>query len=224
MKNWTLEKSKTTPLDQYIHFVNTEKRQTLFWKYSAIISFVCLVAALAVLMYAVNLPKAFPLVITVSDWGEAKYVGEVSNYSYNGIKVPEIAINYQLRKFIINRFSIPYDPHILRSNLKDCYSALTRESAAKLSSELKADNPMQQYGKKIVTVEIETVLKLSTQSYQVDFFIITADSRGQINERIRMRGILAIKLMEPPKEDQVLNPLGIYITNFDFTQIKEVIK
>ena len=224
MKNWTLEKSKTTPLDQYIHFVNTEKRQTLFWKYSAIISFVCLVAALAVLMYAVNLPKAFPLVITVSDWGEAKYVGEVSNYSYNGIKVPEIAINYQLRKFIINRFSIPYDPHILRSNLKDCYSTLTRESAAKLSSELKADNPMQQYGKKIVTVEIETVLKLSTQSYQVDFFIITADSRGQINERIRMRGILAIKLMEPPKEDQVLNPLGIYITNFDFTQIKEVIK
>ena len=224
MKNWTLEKSKTTPLDQYIHFVNTEKRQTLFWKYSAIISFVCLVAALAVLMYAVNLPKAFPLVITVSDWGEAKYVGEVSNYSYNGIKVPEIAINYQLRKFIINRFSIPYDPHILRSNLKDCYSALTRESAAKLSSELKADNPMQQYGKKIVTVEIETVLKLSTQSYQVDFFIITADRRGQINERMRMRGILAIQLMEPPKEDQVLNPLGIYITNFDFTQIKEVIK
>ena len=224
MKNWTLEKSKTTPLDQYIHFVDAEKRQTLFWKYSAIISFVCLAAAIGVLLYAVNLPKAFPLVITVSDWGEAKYVGEVSNYSYNGIKVPEIAINYQLRKFIINRFSIPYDPHILRSNLKDCYSALTRESAAKLSSELKADNPMQQYGKKIVTVEIEAILKLSSQSYQVDFFIVSADSRGQINERMRMRGILAVKLMEPLKEDQILNPLGIYITNFDFTHIKEVLK
>ena len=224
MKNWTLAKSKTTPLDQYINFVKEEKRQALCWKYFALISFGCLLISLAVLVYAVKLPKAFPLVITVSDWGEAKYVGEVSNYSYNGIKVPEIAINYQLRKFIINRFSIPYDPHILRSNLKDCYSALTRESAAKLSSEIKADNPMQQYGKKIVTVEIETILKLSAQSYQVDFFITTADSRGQISGRERMRGILAVKLMEPAKEDQVLNPLGIYITNFDFTQIKEVIK
>ena len=108
MKNWTLAKSKTTPLDQYMNFVKEEKRQASCWKYFALISFGCLLISLAVLVYAVKLPKAFPLVITVSDWGEAKYVGEVSNYSYNGIKVPEIAINYQLRKFIINRFSIPF--------------------------------------------------------------------------------------------------------------------
>lgn len=224
MKSWTLSKSKTTPLEQYVNLVKEEKRQSARWKYFALISFGCLVVSLGVLIYAINLPKTVPLVITVSDWGEAKYVGAVSNYSYNGIKVPEIAINYQLRKFIINRFSIPYDPHILRTNLQDCYSALTRESAAKLSSEIKTDNPMRQYGKKIVTVEIETILKLSAQSYQVDFLIITADSRGQINGRERMRGILAVKLMEPPAEDQILNPLGIYITNFDFTHIKEVIK
>lgn len=224
MKSWTLSKSKTTPLEQYVNLVKEEKRQSARWKYFALVSFGCLVASLGVLIYAINLPKTVPLVITVSDWGEAKYVGAVSNYSYNGIKVPEIAINYQLRKFIINRFSIPYDPHILRTNLQDCYSALTRESAAKLSSEIKTDNPMRQYGKKIVTVEIETILKLSAQSYQVDFLIITADSRGQINGRERMRGILAVKLMEPPAEDQILNPLGIYITNFDFTHIKEVIK
>ena len=224
MKSWTLSKSKTTPLEQYVNLVKEEKRQSARWKYFALISFGCLVTSLGALIYAINLPKTVPLVITVSDWGEAKYVGAVSNYSYNGIKVPEIAINYQLRKFIINRFSIPYDSHILRTNLQDCYSALTRESAAKLSSEIKTDNPMRQYGKKIVTVEIETILKLSAQSYQVDFLIITADSRGQINGRERMRGILAVKLMEPPAEDQILNPLGIYITNFDFTHIKEVIK
>lgn len=167
------------------------------------------------------MPKTVPLVITVSDWGEAKYVGAVSNYSYTGMRVPEIAIEYQLRKFITNRFSLPYDRSVLRNNLKDCYASLTRESATKLSAELRMNNPLNEAGKKSVTVDVESVLKLSAQSYQVDFIVLTSDTSGYVNIRQRMRGVLAVKLMEPAEEDQVLNPLGIYITNFDFTQVKE---
>ena len=33
MKNWTLAKSKTTPLDQYMNFIKEEKRQEIFCAY-----------------------------------------------------------------------------------------------------------------------------------------------------------------------------------------------
>lgn len=221
---WRLEKNKDTPLELYASLVREERRRDARWKWLALGAAGCLVAALAVMAWAVRLPKTVPLVITVSDWGEARYAGAASNYSWNGMKVPDIAIEYQLRKFVTNRFAIPYDPHVLRENLRDCYSALTGASASKLSSEIRADNPMDECGKRIVKAEVETVLRLSAQSYQVDFITTAQEASGRTTERRRMRGVLAVKLMQPADEDQTLNPLGIYITDFDFTEIKEAAK
>ena len=69
---------------------------------------------------AINQPKTVPLVVTVSDWGEAKYVGNVSRNNWQGIKVPEIAIEYQLRKFVTNFYAISSDPQVLKNNLNEC--------------------------------------------------------------------------------------------------------
>ena len=36
----------------------------------------------------------------------------------------------------------------------------------------------------------------------------------------RMRGIVTITLLEPHDDDKILNPLGIYISSYDFTELK----
>lgn len=212
-----LPKNTDTPAQRYIKIVKAQQSGERKWKIFTALSFGCLVAAIAALIWALTLPKTVPMVITVSDWGEAKYVGNVSSYSYNGLKVPPVAIEYQLRKFVDHMFAIPSDSSILRTNLEDCYASLTNDAANKFTDTIRADNPKDHFGKMTRTVEIETILKLSDKSYQLDFFLDS--TAGTTKTRQRMRGVISTELLEPSESDQIRNPLGIYITNFDYTNL-----
>ena len=217
---WKFEKSKNDPLEIYEDLVIKDKRTQNKFRIMAYVSLTGFILAIAALVYALTLPRTVPVLITMSDWGEAKYVGEINKLSYQGIKVPQIAIEYQLRKFVSNYFSIPGDPDILKKNLVDCYSCLTSETADKLSSQLKENNPLKNYGSVRKTVDIESILTLSKNSYQVDFIISTTNPRNQNIITTRMRGVLTVSLLEPDEDDKILNPLGIYISSYDFREIK----
>lgn len=216
---WSKESVKFSNLYLYKKICDLDKTQMHKWKMIALGSLVIMLISLCIMFYALNLPRTVPLVITVSDWGEARYVGEVNKLSFQGLKIPKIAIEYQLRRFITNRFNISTDANVIRGNLKDCYSCLTSNSAQKLSEELKADNPLKLVGKLIKNVEIESILTLSKNSYQVDFILTSSSLTGRMVETERLRGVLSVETLEPNEEDMKLNPLGIYITNFDFTKL-----
>ncbi len=218
--NWILEKSKKQPLEIYEKIEKDRKKAEEKWKIFAYITIAGFVFSLGVMAYAVNLPKTVPVLVSISDFGEPKYIGEVNRINYSGIKVPEIAIEYQIRKFVTNKYTIPGDSEVLRNNLKDCYSCLTRDTSSKLSSELKERNPLQDIKYFRKKVEIESVLKTSKNSYQVDFRIAQSAPNDMNKEISRMRGIVTITLLEPHDDDKILNPLGIYISSYDFTELK----
>ena len=205
----------------YQDLIRAQKNSDRRFRFFAIVGCAGFLLAIIVLVVAIRQPKTVPLVITVSDWGEAKYVGNVSRNSYLGIKVPEIAIEYQLRKFVSNLYSVPSDPQVLKNNLNDCYASCTVASSQKLSNRLKENNPLKKFGSVYKTVDIESVLQLTRDSYQVDFLVNNTDKVESRNTRIRTRGVLSVKLMEPAKDDLIKNPLGIYITDFDFKELGE---
>ncbi len=218
--SWTMEKSKTTPLEIYQQMEKDRQKSENKFKIIAYISAGGFALSLLVMVWSINLPKTVPVIVSLNDFGEAKYVGEVNRINYSGVKVPEIAIEYQIRKFVTNKFTIPGDAEVLRNNLKDCYSCLTRESAGKLSSELKEHNPLKDVQNIRKRVDIESVLKTSKNSYQVDFKITQSTPYDSNKTVFRMRGIVTITLLEPHEDDKILNPLGIYINAFDFTELK----
>ena len=218
--DWRLEKSKTTPLEIYQEMERERKKSENKWKIFAYIAIGGFILSLIVLVWDRNLPKTVPVIVTLSDFGEAKYIGEVSRINYSGIKIPEIAIEYQIRKFVTNKYTIPGDAEVLRNNLIDCYSCLTRDTSSKLSSELKEHNPIKDVKDYRRKVEIESVLKTSKNSYQIDFTITQTSPNDGNKQVIRMRGIVTVVLLEPADDDKVLNPLGIYFNAYDFTEIK----
>lgn len=220
MKKQIFEKETKSPLEIYEEFCLKDARRERRFRIFAWTSCIGFILSLLINLYAVNLPKQVPLVITVSDWGEAKYVGNISRLNYQGLKVPEIAIEYQIRKFVSNFYELPSDAAVLKKNLRDCYASCNAASAEKLSNNLKKDNPLKNVGKAFRIVEIETVLRLSDTSYQADFVINDKDRTDAKVRKRRYRGIISIKLLEPAKEDMILNPLGIYVTDFDFKEIK----
>ncbi len=220
MKKQIFEKETKSPLEIYEEFCRKDASRDKKFKIFAWTSCAGFIIALLICFYAVNLPKQVPLVITVSDWGEAKYVGNISRLNYQGLKVPGVAVEYQIRKFVSNFYEIPSDAAVLKKNLRDCYASVDAATAEKLSNILKEDNPLKNVGKVFRTIDIESVLKLTDSSYQADFIVNDKDkAQSRVNKR-RFRGILTIKLLEPAKDDMILNPLGIYITDFEFKEIK----
>ena len=218
--NWTFEKSKNTPLMIYEQIERDKRKSENRFKIFAYISIVGFALSLIVMVWAINLPKTVPVLVSVNDFGEAKYIGEINRINYSGIKVPEVAIEYQIRKFVTNKFTIPGDAEVLRNNLKECYSCLTRDTSSKLSAELKEHNPLKDVKDIRKKVDIESVLKTTKNTYQVDFTITQSSPNDMNKVTVRMRGLLTMVLLEPHEEDKILNPLGIYFNADDFTEIK----
>lgn len=217
--SWILPKNDKTPLSIYEDFKKSEARKEKRWKLISLISVIGFVASMIMVGFALSLPKTVPLVISVSDFGEAKYLGDVSKYSYNSIKVPKECYEYQLRKFISNCFTLPSDFTVLKNNLNENYALLTSSSSNKFNIFLNELNPRKDFGKKLSNVEFISILNQSKNTYQVDFLVTRTQNNGDVKARIRMRALITVDLMVPLKEDIEKNPLGIYITNFDFTEI-----
>jgi type IV secretion system protein VirB5 len=220
--SWQQDGNNATPfnpLTEYDRIIGEQCRENKTWRRIAVISAAAYFVSLAIVVYAISRPATVQLVITVSDWGEAKYLGNIARYSYAGITVPDVAIQYQLRRFVTNMYTIPADAAVLRANIEDCYACLTGASAQKLSARLREKNPFEDIGIHTVRVEIESILEITEKSYQVDFIITNSRPNETQVRRERMRGTLTVELLEPDQDDLILNSLGIYIVAFDFTKI-----
>lgn len=204
---------------EYDRIIGLQNKENRTWRIIAVASLSFLFLSLLLLLYAIKLPKTIPMVITVSEYGEAKYVGNVSKMSYSNMKVPDIAIQYQIKRFVTNMNTITSDAQVMRQNIRDCYNMLSGDAGLKLSNILKNDNPFDKFGDIKQSILLESILQLSPQSYQVDYIQSKITMTGIVTDRTRYRGIISIALLEPPEDKKIENPLGIYISDFDFTKV-----
>ena len=204
---------------EYDRIIGLQNKENKTWRIIAVASLSFLFLSLLLLLYAIKLPKTIPMVITVSEYGEAKYVGNVSKLSYSNMKVPDIAIQYQIKRFVTNMNTITSDAQVMKQNIRDCYNMLSGDAGLKLSNILKNDNPFDKFGDIKQSILLESILQLSPQSYQVDYIQSKITITGVVTDRTRYRGIISIALLEPPEDKKIENPLGIYISDFDFTKV-----
>lgn len=222
--SWQLEKENSTPFDRtlnrYDRIIGEQCRENKTWRFIALFSMTAFFLSLGTMIWTVlkdsQEKRYVPLIISLSDLGEAKYHGEISKMSYSSLKVPEDAIQFQLKDFIEKTFTIPKDSTVLRSNLTKCYAYLTPGCGNKFTDEIiRKDNPLKKYGEVLRSVEIESIIKVSPSSYQVDYFLKETDFESiRILSRTKIRTVITVELNEPAEVDRVKNPLGIYISDF----------
>jgi type IV secretion system protein VirB5 len=200
----------------YHDLIADAQREKRRWQNMALFSLLFIIAAFFVLNRAVNLQRTVPVLVTVSEWGEASYKGEVRQDGKSS-QVPELAIQYQVRDFITKLRTIPTDPEILYRDISHCYEMVTGACEKKMTGELRTDDPFGKIGKQKRNVTIESVLKLSSTTYQIDW--IENITVGQ-NAQYRVRGVVTTELLVPPEKKRVQNPLGIYIADYDMTVLR----
>ncbi|MDR2491247.1 MAG: type IV secretion system protein [Spirochaetaceae bacterium] len=164
-------------------------------------------------VYALKLQKTVPVLINVMPNGEASYLGEVKQGA--SMQVPESAILYQVRKFITELHSVSSDSHVLYNNIEECYAMVTSSYEPVMTRNLRANSPFALVGKVRRTVEIESALKVTGSSYQVDWIETSQESGG--TKRTRKRAVITVKLLPVDETNIKKNPLGIYIDNCETT-------
>lgn len=182
---------------------------------------IILVLSIGIVFFLTKRTQIVPALVTMNDFGQTQYIGEVSRKNYQNFNIPEVAVTYQVKDFLNLYKTLSSDKEIVKKNIEKAYHLLTATSASKYSTLLKENNPYKDFGNYTKEVVFETEpLKISKDTYQVDFRQIVRTLQGMIVEENRQRAVVTIKTLNPTDEDIKDNPLGIYITDFDIKDIR----
>jgi type IV secretion system protein VirB5 len=199
--------------DVLLHSMNEAKH----WRLTAVGVLVFGAVSLCLLFYAVNMQKTVPVLINVMPSGETQYLGEVKQ-GQAAKAVPESAIVWEVREFVTMLRSVPADAQVLYNNIDNCYKFVTASYEPAMTAMLRAASPFDLVGKQRRSVEIETVIKVTGSSYQIDWFETLTEASTQ-RRTVRMRALVTIKLLPVTDATVKQNPLGIYVDALEMTQI-----
>jgi type IV secretion system protein VirB5 len=201
----------------YADILQDKMNEMRWWRRTIGVGFLALFAICILLfVWALRQQKTIPVLINVMPSGEAQYLGEVRQTS--APQVPEAAIQYQLRRFITNLRSVSTDPQVLYNNIDECYSMITSTYEPLMTRTLRASSPFDLVGKLRRTVEIESVLKITGASWQLDWSESTFENSHE-RRGLRMRALITVKILPVNEANIRKNPLGIYIENCEMTRL-----
>lgn len=151
--------------------------------------------------------RVVPYVVEVDRLGAAQSVATIgTNYQPTD---PQIA--WHLAKFIQNVRAVSLDPVLVRENWLAAYDYATDKGALFLGEYARDSNPFAEIGRKIVSVQVTSVVRASDTSFQVKWRESLFE-RGSLASTSEWTAILTTRI-QTPKSAEVLrkNPLGLYV-------------
>jgi type IV secretion system protein VirB5 len=193
------------------------QKNARMWQIIALVSLSSFLIALAVLIYALTLPKTVPVVVTVNGEGEAAYAGKIDTSAYGKTAVPDIAKEYQVKRLVTKMHQWVADKEAQHAYIAEAQSIVQSGAVRQLDHFFRANNPFTEFGSKTRSVSIEPPLKQTDKTYVLYFTTVEKLRSGYEGTRIRWSALITLDQYEPSIE----NPLGLYITNFDIKAVEE---
>ena len=161
--------------------------------------------------------KIVPYVVEVDKLGEAAAVSRADRAS----PVDPRVIKAYLARFVADWRTVTVDLQAQKIAIDRVYAMLPKGSIAvsKLSEHFKTHNPFVLAGKESVSVAVTDLLPISERTWQVEWQEVTRDDRGVVKSSVRMKVSILVGITPPTEESQILiNPLGVYITDLNWSQ------
>jgi len=163
------------------------------------------------------------------------YVVEVDKLGYSltvpqpltPTSVPDVAARmqrYEVAAFIRNARAVSIDPQVehemLNALLAHARGAADRFLDAYYHSDGFTHNPFKIAERQTISVQIDSILQLSPQSYQVRWTEVQHDLNGvELASPTHWEAVLQTQIVPPNSDAAILsNPLGFYVTQINWTQ------
>ena len=186
-------------------------------------------------LLAVSLILALGIVWLSTRSRYVPYVVEVDKLGYaltvpqrlTAASVPDVTTRierYELAAFVRNARAVSSDPQVeqqmLNSLLAHARGAADRFLDAYYHSENFAHNPFKRAERLTISVQIDSILSVSSQSYQLRWTEVQHDLNGVlIGAPTHWEAELQTQVIPPGNEDAIIsNPLGFYVTQISWTE------
>ena len=189
---------------------------------AAIIFMIASIVLFAGLLIVANYPKSQGYVIELTPEGEAIYNPD-SVTLLEDWTPKDNTINFFLRSFITQLRSVSSDPQIVQQNIQKLYYQVTGKAADKVTEYINETDPRSRLRKETVTIAIASILPISDTTYQVDFRETVWSGGSKLRSDSHYRAMIHTKIYTPSTMEQVTyNPIGLYVTDFTITLVKEI--
>ncbi len=175
-----------------------------------------LVALLSIsLVTLASQSRVQPYIVQVDKLGAAVAVSAAEPIT----TIDERIIRYQLASFITNARSITADGAVQKKWLKSIYSISTPAAQAYLNEHYKAQDPFEVARSSRVDVEVQSVLKISDKTWQVQWNETRRSLSGGIESSTNWQAVLQLHTVETTTEAQIrANPTGLVIDQINWNQ------
>ena len=195
------------------------------WRFVGLCSLLMFCASIGILIYQSTLPKTELVVVGVNDLGEARYYGRTPGLSFDQYDIKEVAIKNIIETYIECTYKISTDSQYMYNNYVRAMNYLDENKRKFYELDIKNEDPFSLVGQLKRDAEIETIIPVSESTYQVDFFVTESDMDGFRKNEKKKRGIFTFSRLSAKdynameERRRILNPLGIYITDYSVVDV-----
>lgn len=194
----------------------TYVREARVWRIVGIISLGLALIGFSYALYLSTEVKLVPYIVEVDKLGTPVSAGIPEQIEYADPRV----VRATLGSFIASFRSVTPDAVVQKQYIDRTYALLRTSdpSTEKINAWFRGNSPFETAKTATVSVEVSNVVALSNQTYQIDWTEFVRDRKGRETATRRFRGIATVTLTAPQDEATIrLNPIGLYIRDFDWT-------
>jgi type IV secretory pathway TrbF-like protein len=154
-----------------------------------------------------------PYAVKVDNLGNADFAGFLSKQN----EISPLMINAMLRRYIVEARSVIADPVAQKHQLDFVYRCTLGEGKAVLDNFYKSQNPFDVAKNETIDAAINSVLPISSNTWQVHWTEIHRDSSGHVSMQSHFESLVTISHKTPSSMDDInINPLGLYVTHLSW--------
>lgn len=187
------------------------------WRVIGIVAMLMAVIGFSYALFQSTQVKLVPYIVEVDKLGIAANAGFPRQIEYADPRV----VRSTLGSFISNFRSVTPDAIVQKQFIDRTYALLRTSDPAteKINAWFRSNSPFDKARSGTVAVEVNNIVALSNQSYQIDWTEFERDRKGaEVGQPRRFRGIATVTLTPPQDEGVIrLNPIGLYLRDFDWT-------
>ena len=186
------------------------------WRIVGITGMVLAVVGTSYALYQSTQVKLVPYIIEVDKLGNTVSGGFPQQIEYADARV----IRATLGAFVTSFRSITPDAVVQKQYIDRTYALLRTSdpSTQKINSWFRGNSPFEKAVNATVAIEVNNIVALSNQTYQIDWTEYERDRKGKEVATRRFRGIATVAITAPQDEATIrLNPIGLYVKDFDWT-------
>ena len=191
-------------------------RAAAAWRLVGVASLCMAFVSTAYALFQSTQVKLVPYIVEVDKLGSAVSAGFPAQIEYADPRVVRSA----LAAFVTNFRSITPDATVQKQYIDRTYAMLRTSDPAteKVNGWFRANSPFEKAKTTTISVEVNNVVPLSPQSFQIDWTEYERDRKGKEVATRRFRGVATVTLT-PPQDEAIIraNPIGLYLRDFDWT-------